>query len=63
MNNLEVCRNAGPPATIEDLTKFLLIAPEKAAALRAEIRAIKKAGLAAEVYEQKLQEKSEAKRS
>lgn len=56
MNNLEVCRNAGPPATIEDLTKFLLIAPEKAAALRAEIRAIKKAGLAAEVYEQKLQE-------
>ena len=56
MNDLEVCRNAGPPATIEDLTKFLLIAPEKATALRAEIRAIKKAGLAAEVYEQKMQE-------
>lgn len=56
MNDLEICRNAGPPATIEDLTKFLLIAPEKASALRAEIRAIKKAGLAAEVYEQKIQE-------
>ena len=56
MNDLEVCRNAGPPATIEDLTKFLLIAPEKVSALRAEIRAIKKAGLAAEVYEQKIQE-------
>ena len=56
MNDLEVCRNAGPPATIEDLTRFLLIAPEKASALRAEIRAIKKAGLAAEVYEQKMQE-------
>lgn len=56
MNDLEVCRNAGPPATIEDLTRFLLIAPEKASALRAEIRAIRKAGLAAEVYEQKIQE-------
>lgn len=56
MNDLEVCRSAGPPATIEDLTKFLLIAPEKATAMRAEIRAIKKAGLAAEVYEQKIKE-------
>lgn len=56
MDDLEVCRSAGPPATIEDVTKFLLIAPEKAAAMRAEIRAIKKAGLAAEVYEQKLRE-------
>lgn len=56
MDDLEVCRSAGPPATIEDLSKFLLIAPEKAAAMRAEIRAIKKAGLAAEVYEQKLRE-------
>jgi len=56
VNDLEVCRSAGPPATIEDLTRFLLIAPEKASALRAEIRAIKKAGLAAEVYEQKIQE-------
>lgn len=56
MNDLEICRNAGPPATLEDLGKFLLIAPEKAAAMRAEIRAIKKAGLAAEVYEQKRQE-------
>lgn len=56
MTDLEVCRNAGPPATIEDLSKFLLIAPEKAAALQAEIRAIKKAGLAAAIYEQKQEE-------
>lgn len=56
MTDLEVCRNAGPPATVEELTKFLLIAPEKAAALRAEIRAVKKAGLAAAIYEQKQEE-------
>lgn len=44
------------PATVDDLAKFLLIAPEKATALRAEIRAIEKAGFAKEVYDQKLEE-------
>lgn len=34
------------PATMEDLAHFLLIAPEKATAMRAEIRAIQKVGLA-----------------
>jgi len=47
---------SGLPDTIEDIAKFLLIAPEKAVALRAEIRAIKKANLAKEVYDQKIEE-------
>lgn len=38
------------------MAHFLLIAPEKATALRAEIRAIQKVGLAKEVYDQKLEE-------
>jgi len=44
------------PETIEDLSRFLLIAPEKARALRAEIQAIKNLRLASEVYEQKMEE-------
>ena len=44
------------PATMEDVARFLLIAPEKAAAMRAEIRAIQKVGLAKAVYDQKLEE-------
>lgn len=44
------------PDAIEDLSRFLLIAPEKATALRAEIRAIQRVGLAKEVYDQKLEE-------
>ncbi len=44
------------PATIEDLARFLLIAPEKANAMRAEIRAIGKLHLAQEVYDQKMDE-------
>lgn len=44
------------PDTIEDLARFLLIAPERAAAMRAEIRAIQKVGLAKAVYDQKLEE-------
>lgn len=46
----------GLPDTIEDLAHFLLIAPEKATAMRAEIRAIQKVGLAKAVYDQKLEE-------
>lgn len=44
------------PANIEDLSKFVLIGREKLVAVRAEIRAIEKVGLAQEVREQKLRE-------
>jgi len=44
------------PDTIEDLRKFILIAPEKLKSVRAEINAIKKAGLAKEVRDQKINE-------
>lgn len=47
---------SGLPDTIDDLAHFLLIAPEKATAMRAEIRAIQKVGLAKAVYDQKLEE-------
>ena len=43
-------------APIEDVAKFLIIAPEKAKAMQAEIRAIKKLGIAKEIYEQKQEE-------
>lgn len=44
------------PNTIEDLSKFVLVGREKLNAVRAEIRAISKVGLAREVYQQKLSE-------
>jgi hypothetical protein len=44
------------PSTIEDLAKFVLIGRDRMAAVRAEIRAIDKLGLASTVYKQKLQE-------
>jgi len=44
------------PANIEDLSKFVLIGREKMTAVRAEIRAIDKLGLAEEVRRQKLDE-------
>lgn len=47
------------PDTLEDLSKFVLVGREKLNAVRAEIRAIKKVQLAAEVHEQKLQEAQE----
>lgn len=47
------------PTTIEDLSKFALIGREKLVAVRAEIRAIDKVGLAQEVREQKLLEAQE----
>lgn len=55
MNDLTTYQG-GLPETAEDLAHFLLIAPEKAAAMRAEIRAIQKVGLAKAVYDQKLEE-------
>lgn len=55
MNSLTTYQG-GLPETAEDLAHFLLIAPEKAASMRAEIRAIQKVGLAKAVYDQKLEE-------
>ena len=49
-------RNWQPPDSIEDLSKFVLVGREKLNAVRAEIRAINKVGLAQEVYQQKLTE-------
>ena len=47
------------PDTLEDLSKFVLVGREKLNAVRAEIRAIQKVGLAKEVHEQKLAEAQE----
>lgn len=47
------------PEKMEDLSKFVLINEERVHALRSQIRAIKKAKLAKEVYEQKLAEAQE----
>ena len=47
------------PNNIDDLAKFALIGREKLVAVRAEIRAIDKVGLAQEVREQKLHEAQE----
>lgn len=48
--------HAGLPTKIDDLSKFVLVGREKLVAVRAEIRAIDKVGLAQEVREQKLRE-------
>lgn len=55
MNNITT-RNDYLPATITELSKFVLVGREKLNAVRAEIRAIDKVGLAQEVHEQKLRE-------
>ena len=47
------------PDNLEDLAKFTLIGRERLNAVRAEIRAIEKVGLAKEVHEQKLAEAQE----
>lgn len=47
------------PTTIEEISKFVLVGREKLAAVRAEINAIKKVGLAKEVLEQKKSEAQE----
>ena len=51
--------NHSLPTSIEDLSRFVLIGREKLVAVRAEIRAISKVGLAQEVREQKLKEAQE----
>ena len=56
MNELIPFNENSLPATLEDLSKFVLIGQEKLVALKAEIRAISKAKLAEEVLEQKREE-------
>lgn len=58
MSNITIASN-NLPSNIEDLSKFALIGREKLVAVRAEIRAIDKVGLAQEVREQKLREAQE----
>lgn len=56
MGELIVSREGKLPATVEELSKFVLIGREKLVSVRAEIRAIEKVGLAQEVRQQKLRE-------
>ena len=54
--NEVVERRSDLPAKLDELSKFVLIGREKLIAVRAEIRAIDKVGLATEVRQQKLRE-------
>lgn len=54
-----ITQNRQLPDVLDDLSRFVLVGREKLNAVRAEIRAIKKVGLAKEVHEQKLQEAQE----
>ena len=51
-----ITQQSNLPAAIEELAKFALVGREKMTAVRAEIRAIDKLGLAQEVRRQKLDE-------
>ena len=56
MDELTVYRRTVEVAPLEDVAKFMLIAPEKAKAQAAEIRAMKNLGVAQEVLAQKEEE-------
>lgn len=58
MNSLSVVQS-GLPDSLPDLARFVLIGRDKLQAVRAEISAIQKLGLAKEVYEQKKTEAQE----
>ena len=58
MNNLATVQNTLPDS-LPDLARFVLIGRDKLQAVRAEISAIEKLGLAKEVYEQKKTEAQE----
>lgn len=55
MNELSVVQS-GFPDSLPDLARFVLVGRDKLQAVRAEISAIQKLGLAKEVYEQQKQE-------
>lgn len=54
-----IVREDNLPASLEDLSKFVLIGRDKLQAVRAEINAMKNLNLAKEVHEQKLREGQE----
>lgn len=56
MNGLVTYQSSSLPTQPDVLAKFILLAPEKVKAMKAEIRAIQKAQLAKEVYDQKKNE-------
>ena len=56
MENSLILRQDTLPDTPQELAKFVLLGREKLIAVRAEIRAINKAQLAKDVYDQKLEE-------
>ena len=56
MNEIITTSQTQLPDTIPDLAKFVLIGRDKLKAVRAEIHAIDKVGMAREVYQQKLEE-------
>ncbi len=56
MNEVAIRQGYELPTTFEDLSRFVLVGREKLVAVRAEIRAIEKVGLAQAVREQKLKE-------
>lgn len=58
MNDIETV-NKQLPQTLPELSRFAIVGREKLASVRAEIRAIKKVGLAKEVLEQKKAEAQE----
>ena len=58
MNDIEIV-NKQLPSTLPELAKFALVGREKLEAVKAEIRAIQKVGLAKEVLEQKKTEAQE----
>ena len=59
MNEIITTSQTQLPDTIPDLAKFVLIGRDKLKAVRAEIHAIDKVGMAREVYQQKLEEAQE----
>ena len=59
MNEIITTSQTQLPDTIPDLSKFVLIGRDKLKAVRAEIHAIDKVGMAREVYQQKLEEAQE----
>ena len=59
MNEVITSSHMNLPETLPDLSRFVLIGRDKLKAVRAEIHAIDKVGMAREVYQQKLEEAQE----
>lgn len=59
MNEIITSNRKQLPETLPDLSRFVLIGRDKLKAVRAEIHAIDKVGMAKEVYQQKLEEAQE----